>query len=91
MFNVDTLPSLGMVFAETRAEVLVPARVRVLVILVHVDLLRVLLEVGHVVRGVPALQHGIGGLRLLLTLPEEVLAETDGQFCREHVATSGSG
>lgn len=90
--SIDTLPSLRMVFAETRTEVFVPARVRVLVILVHVDLLWVLLEVGHVVMGsMSALEDGIGGLRLLLSLPEEVLAETDCQLGREHVATRRSG
>lgn len=60
--DVDTLPSLGMVFAKTLTEVLVPARVRLLVIHVHVDLLWVLLKVGHVMRRVPALEDGVGRL-----------------------------
>ena len=66
-----------MVFAETTTEVLVPARVRVLVVLVHVDLLWVLFKVGHVVGSMSALEDGIRDLRLLLALPEKVLAEAD--------------
>lgn len=88
--DVNTLPSFGMVFAETLAEVLVPARVPLLIIRVHVDLLGVLLEVGDVMRSMSALQDGVGGLRLLLSLPKEVLAEADRQLSREHVATRSS-
>jgi hypothetical protein len=77
-----------MVFAETGTKVLVPARVRILVILVHVDLLWVLLGVGHVLGSGSALENGIGGLGLLL--PEEFLAEANGELGFEHLAASGS-
>lgn len=68
--NIGTLPSLGMVFAETLTEILVPSLVLLLVIHVHVHLLGVLLEVCNVVCSVSALEHGVGRLGLLLSLPE---------------------
>lgn len=55
------LPSLGMVFAQSVAEVLVPARVDPVTLFgVHVDLLRVLLEVRNILGGVSALEDGVG-------------------------------
>src|SRR3569833_448369 len=83
----DPLPSLGVVSVPcVPGEILVPA-VRVDVgVLAHVHPLRVLPQVGHIVRGVAPLEDGIGRRRLLRPLPEEVAAERLGELGREHVA-----
>lgn len=82
------LPSLGVVFAQSLAEVLVPACVdALLVFLVHVYFLRVLLQIRDVVCCVPALKYCVRCLGLLLTFPEEVLAKTDRKLSCEHVST----
>jgi len=38
--------------------------------------------------GVSSLENRIGSLGLLLALPKQMLAKTDGQFCRKHVPAS---
>ena len=85
------LPSFGVIFTQALTEVLVPTGVdALLVVLVHVHLLRILLEVGDIMCCVSALQNRVCCLRLLLALPEEVLAKTDSQFCCEHISTSSA-
>lgn len=66
-------PALGMVSIESvPVKVLVPAiRVRV-VFFAHMNRLRILLQVGNVMRSVPSLEHCIGCRCLLRALPEEV-------------------
>lgn len=57
------LPSLGVVLAQSLAEVLVPACVDTLgVFLAHVDLVRVLLQVRDIVCSMSSLENGIRGL-----------------------------
>ena len=88
--HCDSLPSLGVIFAEARAEVLVPAGVEFISILAHVNLVWILFEVGDVMCSMSALEDGIGGLGLLLTLPQEMLTKTDSKLGSEHVATGGA-
>ena len=83
------LPALGVVFTETLAEVLVPAAMVTLVFGPEVHLVGILFKVREVMRCVPTLQNSRGSLVLLLTLPEEVAAETGSQFGGEHLAASG--
>lgn len=73
------LPSFGVIFAETCAEVLVPAGVHLIFVffLAHVDFVWILLEVGNVMCSMSALKNGIYCLRFLLTFPEKVLPKTD--------------
>ena len=57
------LPSLGVIFAQVLTKVLVPTGADGLVLLaVHVDLIGILFEVGHVLGGVTALKNRVGGL-----------------------------
>jgi len=73
-----TLPSLGVVFTQSLAEVLVPACVvSFLVVLVHVNFVRILLQVCNIMGCMSALQDGIGCLWLLFALPQEMLAKAD--------------
>lgn len=85
------LPSLGVVFTKTLAEVLVPAAMITLVFRSHVHLVRVLFKVRHVMRRVPSLQDSRGCLVLLLALPEEVAAKTGCEFGGEHLTARGLG
>lgn len=56
------LPSFGVVFAQALAEVLVPARVDLLVFLVHMNPLWILFEIGHVMCRMSPLQNCIRSL-----------------------------
>jgi hypothetical protein len=87
--DVGTLPSLGMVFAESRIKVLVPAGVRLRIVQVHVDFLGILLKVGNVMCCMSPLEDGVGSLRLLLTLPEKLMSKTDSQLVCEHISAGG--
>jgi hypothetical protein len=84
--DVGTLPSLGMVFAESRIKVLVPAGVRLRIVQVHVDFLGILLKVGDVMGCMSPLEDSVGSLRLLLTLPEKLMSKTDSQLICEHIS-----
>lgn len=65
------LPALGVVSSEgLPGEFLVPAAgIDVVVVPVHVGLLRVLPQVGDVLRCVATLKHGVGSRGLLRSLP----------------------
>ena len=80
-------PPLGVIsVASFFGEVLVPAaRVDILTRL-HAGSQRVLLEIGYVVRSVASLQDRVGGRRLLLSFPEEMVMERLGQLGCQHVA-----
>ena len=81
-----------MVFAQALAEVLIPACVAGLSwFFAQVEFLGVLLQVCNVMCGVSSLEDRICSLGLLLALPEEVLAKTNGQFCGEHIPTRCPG
>ncbi len=82
------LPSSGVVFAQAGTVVIVP--IRLVIIIIHVHLVRILLEVGHIVSSVSPLEDRVGSLRLLFAFPEEVLAKTNSQLGREHISSSGS-
>lgn len=71
------LPALGVISTKgLSSEVLVPAAsVDIVVALVHVRLLRILLQVGDIVRGVAALQYCVGSGRLLGSFPEEMSSQ----------------
>lgn len=82
------LPSLGMEIPKSLPKVLVPATVSILVLLLgfHVGLLRILLQIRHVVSSVATLQNCSRCLVLLLTFPEEVSSKASSQLRLEHVS-----
>src|SRR5690242_8953415 len=51
---------------------------------------RILLQIRHVMGGVPSLEDSISSSTLLLTLPEEMSSQRFGQFCRQHISSSGA-
>jgi len=60
---VADLPSSGMIFAQSLTVVLIPARlVAISIILIHIHLLGILLQVGHVVSSMPTLENSIRSL-----------------------------
>lgn len=68
---VRYLPALGVIAIKgILGKVLVPAAGVDILGLLHAGLLRVLLQIGDIMRSVPALEHGIGCRRLLLALPK---------------------
>lgn len=50
----------------------------------------VLLQILHVVGGVPPLEEGVRSRALLLALPEKVSAKRLGKLGRKHVAAGGA-
>lgn len=72
-------------------EVLVPAAGVDILALLQACSLRVLLEVGNIVRCVSALEDSVGSRRLLLSFPEKVASERLGKLSSEHVAAGSSG
>jgi hypothetical protein len=85
---VLNLPSSRVVFAQAGTIVIVPTRL--VIIIIHVYLVRILLEVGHIVSSVSPLEDRVGSLGLLFAFPEEVLAKTNSQLGGEHISSSGS-
>ena len=85
---VLNLPSSGVVFAQAGTVVIVPTRL--VIIIIHVDLVRILLEVGHIVSSVSPLEDRVGSLRLLFAFPEEVLAKANSKLGGEHISSSRS-
>ena len=82
------LPSSGVVFAQAGAVVIVPTRL--VIIIIHVHLVRILLEVGHIVSSVSPLENRVGSLRLLFAFPQEVLTKANSKLGGEHIPSSGS-
>lgn len=80
------LPPLRVVLPEPLPEVLVPAPMVPLVLRPEMHLLGVLLQVRHVVRRVPPLEHRRGCLVFLLALPQQVAPQGRRELGREHLA-----
>lgn len=72
-------------------QVLVPAAGVDILALLQARSLRILLQVGNIVRCVSALEDSVGSRRLLLSLPKKVASKRLGKLSGEHVAAGGSG